>query len=567
MHESMRTIIFRFFHQTVLFLGLFIVFSFPFESTDAADPVSTPSIPELQRLHPVSVILWNRTLVTFRSDYEDMGPQQRATYATERLQLLPANLPEYKVAAVDVMEEGKHVALVKVNGRIMFVLVDGEQDTPRGETYELLKQRTVRAVSGWLEARKASSELPLLFRSLGLAFGATLLALIVFMVISRLMQLLLSTFSDMESVNGKPIVVGGVNAAPYLHSLLSGLVRILEMVMMFSVAYLLLTFVFSLFPYTQPWSGILSGFLAGMLVEFGRGILMSIPGIFMVLVIFFIARLVVSVISAFFRAVEDGVLSLRVFEPETARATRRIVVVLVWVFALVVAYPLIPGSETRAFQGVSVFLGLMLSLGSAGLVGQLIGGIVAVYTKAFQAGDYVRIGEHEGVVRELGLMAAKIVTNKQEIVTIPNALLMSSTTINFSRLSKPDGAIVATEVTIGYDVPWRQVHAMLLLAAMRTKGILGNPEPYVLQKSLSDFYVEYSLRFRIDRPEDRFRVLSELHGNIQDAFNEHGVQIMSPNFESQPDKTIFVPKENWYAEPAARDKGVSPLTAGTDQVS
>jgi small-conductance mechanosensitive channel len=274
------------------------------------------------------------------------------------------------------------------------------------------------------------------------------------------------------------------------------------------------------------------------------------PGIFTTGLIFFITRLLVNVISAFFKAAEEGSFDLPWFDHETAKATRRIVVVLVWIFALIIAYPLIPGSQTKVFQGVSVFLGLMLSLGSAGLVGQLIGGVVAVYTRAFQAGDYVRIGEHEGVVQELGLLAAKIVTVRKEEVTIPNALLMASTTVNYTRQAKTQGAIVSTDVTIGYDAPWRQVKAMLEMAAERTPGIRKSPGPVVLQKALSDFYVEYTLMSTIDRPEERYYILSDLHGHIQDVFNEYGVQIMSPNFRMQPEKDVVVPKEQWYAKPA-----------------
>jgi len=226
--------------------------------------------------------------------------------------------------------------------------------------------------------------------------------------------------------------------------------------------------------------------------------------------------------------------------------------VLIWIFALVVAYPYIPGSQTDAFKGISVFIGLMLSLGSAGIVGQILGGIVVVYTKAFQTGDYVKIDAYEGKIEEIGVLSTKIRTLRNEEITIPNAVLLSATTTNYSRYTrKGEGAMIATTVTIGYDAPWRQVHAMLEMAASRTSGIRTIPPPRVIQKALSDFYVEYTLLITIDKPEKRYLVLSELHGHIQDVFNEYGVQILSPNFEAQPEGgAVWVPKEKWYEAPA-----------------
>lgn len=535
----------------MLFIGMHLPVGMSALPARAAQADSLAAQRRAVRLAPASVVLWNRTIVVFRSAYEELTPQARATYAMERLNQLPANLPEYRVVAVDVFERGRRMTWVRVNGRVMFGLIEGEQDQANGETYEAYKQKAVRAVSDWLYARREQYRLPLFLRAVAIALLATIVATLAVIVVGRAIVRLLAMLRRLESGPHKAFVIGGIDVAPYLLSFAAGLAKVFELALIGTIAYVWLAFVLSHFPYTRPWALGLSGYLFGLISDIGQGFLGSIPGVMTVCVIYLVTRQLVNVINGFFRGIESGVLAVRWFEPETAKATRRIIVVLVWIFALIIAYPLIPGSETKAFQGVSVFLGLMLSLGSAGLVGQLIGGIVAVYTKAFQAGDYVKIGEHEGVVKELGLLAAKIVTVRKEEVTIPNALLMSTTTINYTRQSRTDGAIVASSVTIGYDAPWRQVHAMLLIGAERTEGILRSPGSFVLQQSLSDSYVEYTLMFRIERPEERYLVLSELHGHIQDVFNEYGVQIMSPNFVMQPDKEVVVPKERWYAKPAA----------------
>jgi small-conductance mechanosensitive channel len=235
----------------------------------------------------------------------------------------------------------------------------------------------------------------------------------------------------------------------------------------------------------------------------------------------------------FFSGVENGSISVTWLQHDSARASRRIVVVGIWIFAFIVAYPYIPGSGSDVFKGVSVFAGLMISLGSSGFINQVMRGLVIAYSGAMRVGEYVSVGDIEGTVKELGVMGTKIMTLKREFVTIPNGVVVTAGMTNYSRLAgSADGAILSTTITIGYDAPWRQVHALLLQAADQTKGIRKSPAAIVLQKALSDFYVEYALRFSIDHPAERLSILSELHAAIQDAFNEAGVQIMSPNFVS-----------------------------------
>jgi small-conductance mechanosensitive channel len=250
------------------------------------------------------------------------------------------------------------------------------------------------------------------------------------------------------------------------------------------------------------------------------------------------------------------------FDAETARATRRVVVVLLWLFALTAAYPHIPGSDTDAFRGISVLLGVVISLGSTGLVNQIMSGFVVIYSRALRPGDWVRVGDTEGLVTEVGLLSTKLSTVRREQVAIPNAVLVGTATTNYTSLAGDDGPLASTAVTIGYDAPWRQVHALLELAASRTDGVRKQPEPRVLQRGLSDFYVEYQLIVHLERAEDRFVVLSALHGHIQDAFNEQGVQIMSPHFVVQPSDPVVVPQAKWFAPPARPESPPAGRRAG-----
>jgi len=177
-------------------------------------------------------------------------------------------------------------------------------------------------------------------------------------------------------------------------------------------------------------------------------------------------------------------------------------------------------------------------------------GLILIYSRALKAGDYVRIGDIEGLVLSLGILSTKIKNIKREEITIPNSVILATNVKNYSRLAASEGIILYTSVTIGYSVPWRQVHALLVLAAERTPGLRKQPAPFVGQVALSDFYVEYQLNAYLDKPEERLPTLAALHANIQDTFNEYGVQIMSPHYEADPAAPVWVPKEKWYEPPA-----------------
>jgi small-conductance mechanosensitive channel len=232
--------------------------------------------------------------------------------------------------------------------------------------------------------------------------------------------------------------------------------------------------------------------------------------------------------------------------------TRRIFAFVVWVFALAMAYPYLPGANTDAFKGLSVLVGLMVSLGGASVIGQAFSGLILMYARIYRRGDYVRIGEQEGTVTELGMFATRLRTGMGEEITLSNSSVMAATTRNYSRAVSGTGYVLDTVVTIGYATPWRQVEAMLLEAARRTSDIAQEPAPIVRQTALSDYYVEYRLvaYTPLEHPAPRVEVLSRLHGHIQDVFNEHGVQIMSPHYVLDPKAPQVVPKDQWYAAPA-----------------
>jgi small-conductance mechanosensitive channel len=272
-----------------------------------------------------------------------------------------------------------------------------------------------------------------------------------------------------------------------------------------------------------------------------------------VLVILIIARAVTLLLEPWFTAVERGAVHVSWMHAETAPTTRRLVMAGVWLFAAAMAFPYVPGSDTDAFRGISVAVGLMVTLGSSGLVNQMMSGFVVTYSRALRVGDFARVGDVEGTIIHVGMLSTKIRTLRSEEVTIPNAVVVSQTTTDFSRY--PDAVLTPTSITVGYSVPWRQVHALLRLAAERTPGIRRTPEPRVLQTGLEDMRVKYTLVFVLESQQARVVTLSALHAHVQDLFNEYGVQIVTPNYEADPPEPKLVPKSDWYAAPARPDPG------------
>ena len=215
---------------------------------------------------------------------------------------------------------------------------------------------------------------------------------------------------------------------------------------------------------------------------------------------------------------------------------------MIWLFALAMAYPYLPGSHTAAFQGVTVLAGLMLSIGASSIVGQGAAGLILMYTRALRRGDYVSIGDVQGTVVEPGIFDTRLRTGMGVDVAMPNAWVLSNTIKNYSR-AVPGAYVLDTTVTIGYDTPWRQVHAMLKEAATTTEGVAAEPRPYVIQSALSDFYIEYKLVAcsALSSPANRAELLSLLHQKVVDVFNREGVQIMSPHFTQEPQHPQIVP--------------------------
>jgi small-conductance mechanosensitive channel len=312
---------------------------------------------------------------------------------------------------------------------------------------------------------------------------------------------------------------------------LLGLLRALRLVAYVSLTYLYATSILGFFPATRDLSIELLNHLIDPITMIGRTFIASVPDIIAIALIIVVTNYVIKLIHMFFNGIERGAITFQGFHREWTTPTYKIVRFFVLVFAAVAIFPYIPGSHSEAFRGISVFLGVLVSLGAAGAFSNIVAGVILTYMRPFSVGDRVKIADTVGDITEKTLLVTRVRTIKNVDVTIPNALVLSSHIINFSSSAmKPPPLILHTSVTIGYDTPWQKVHELLITAAKQTTHILETPEPFVLQTSLNDFYVTYEINAYTGAPNKMAAIYSELHRHIQDRFNEAGLEIMSPHY-------------------------------------
>jgi small-conductance mechanosensitive channel len=308
--------------------------------------------------------------------------------------------------------------------------------------------------------------------------------------------------------------------------------------------YFYLPLVFSFFPWTRGWAAVMFEYVMRPVRLIWDAAVEYLPNFFFIAVILVVAYYAIKLIRFVFKEIGKGTIEISGFYQDWAEPTYKIVRFLLIAFTAIVAFPYVPGSQSPAFRGVSIFLGLLFSLGSTSAVAHIVAGMMLTYTRAFQNGDRVKIGETMGDVIEKTMLVTRIRTIKNVDISIPNAMVLSSHIINYSSSAQEKGLILNTSVTIGYDAPWRQVHELLIAAACDTEHILKEPKPFVLQTSLGDFFVSYELNAFTDQPLQMASVYSDLHQNIQDKFNEAGVEIMSPHYGAVRDgNSIAIPPE------------------------
>ncbi len=493
--------------------------------------------------------LLNRHVVRFRGNLLGATPQQRAARGERNLaELLQRGDDTITVRPTDLGN------IVLIGGQMAFVLSPDDTDKLAGQTLAALTDTTLARLRIVIAESRESRDSEALLKGLGFALAETGVALVLAFGLARLRGWAGARLVVEVDRRAGSLKLAGTELIrrERILAALGWLVNAVYWLLLALLANTWLGLVLARFPYTRAWGEQLNGYLLGVAAHIGGGILGALPDLLIVGLTFLIARSVVGLLKPLFDHVATGEAGTAWLDRDTVEPTRKIANILIWIFALVMAYPYLPGAQTEAFKGMSVLIGLMVSLGASSIVGQGASGLILMYSRTLRSGEYVRIGDHEGTIVSMNLFTTRLRTGRGAEITLPNALIVGSATRNYSRTSSGRGFMIDTTVTIGYDTPWRQVEAMLVEAALRTSGVLPDPAPRVFQTALSDFYPEYCLVAQATPAgaNPRADILSRLHANIQDVFNEYGVQIMSPHYIDDPANEKVVPPSHWFTPPA-----------------
>ena len=529
----------------ILFIGVSHCFAQAGSADDKVQKNTSPGYP---------VILGDQTLFYLGDIKGSTGTvylgENRASQVSRRIKRI-ADDPLKPVTSINVIAYEQPLSLIAAENEFLIAIFD-EDGLVEGRTRDALAAEYGQKLRTAIEKYRRDRSLKWIIA--GAAFGliATLVLIALIYFLNRLYRKADRTIRSWVSSGKASIHVQTLELVrgERTGTILIGAMKIVRFFLFLGVFYAYVHIVLSLFPWTRPIAGGLSGYVLTPLKTIGLATLAEIPNLIFLFIIVLITVYVLKLMRLLFRELGRGTIKLKGFYTEWAEPTYRIFRLMVIAFAAVMAFPYIPGSESTAFKGISIFAGVLLSLGSTSAIANAVAGYMLTYRRVFRIGDRVQIADYIGDVIETRLQVTHLRTIKNEEIVVPNSTIVNSHVINYSSLAKTRGPILHTDVTIGYDVPWRQVETMLLMAAERTHNLLREPAPFVLQTSLNDFHITYELNAYTDSPLVMAQVYSELHRNIQDVFNEYGVQIMSPAYEADPDHPKIVPRDKWYVPPA-----------------
>jgi small-conductance mechanosensitive channel len=534
---------------TVTALILCVLILIPARSGAQDDFDSDPELPGIQQpLAPVKVdgkVLFNvRGMSSFTAE-------QRAEAVSKRIKSAAAD-QTVSVDSVKIIAEGDHLAVYAWKSFLINVY---EQDAEveqisMGTLAYIISQKTSEALKLYRHDRSR----PVLIKKSINALVALIIQTLILVLILWLFRLISNVFqkritSRIETLETQSFSLIRANQIWKIYNSVFRLLRIVIITVFLAFS---LNYVLGLFPWTRNVSTYVMKLLGDPFVSMGKGILHFLPDLAFLVVLYFIVRYLLKLSRLLFKGIQEGGIVIRKFDPDWAMPTYRIFRVFVIIFAVIIAFPYIPGSDSTAFKGISVFIGVLLSLGSSSFISNLIAGYFMTYRGAFKMGDRIQVGDQVGFVEAQEVLVTRLRTIKNEEVIIPNSTMLNSNILNFSKKAREQGLIIHTAVGIGYETPWRMVEAMLKEAADRTEELLKEPPPYVLQLSLGDFAVNYEINAYCNDVSHLRRTYTLLHQNILDVFNENNVQIMTPAYEQDPEIPKVVPRDSW--NPPLTDK-------------
>ena len=541
----------------------FLVTIVPCLTTTAQTPTPTPDSASAKTSinQNTSVELGGEELFNIRTGVGAFSPEERAQAINKRLIKITEN-PEIQVETIGI-EEKPLTTNITVENRVLLTITDADARAADLSRQELARNYQVKIRNKITQYRIERSP-DYIRQGIIRSIIATIVLIATFIIFALLFPWLYRKVNNLQGTRIPAIRIQNIELLPAtrISQLLISLVKLLRFILTLGTLAIYIPLVMSFFPWTRQISLRVFRYFLQAAGSSWESFLNYLPNIFAIAIIIFITYYLIKGMRNFFTLIGSGNLTIQGFYQEWAEPTFKLSVFLIVILAAVIAFPYLPGFGSPAFQGISLFLGLLFSLGSTVVVANVVAGIILIYTRAFQLGDRIKIGDAIGDVVEKSLFVTRIRTIKNVIITLPNSSVFTSQIVNYTAAElDPDQAplILHTTVTLGYDVPWRTVHQVLIDAAKSTTHLLWDPEPFVLQKSLDDFYVSYELNAFTHNPSIMARIYSELHQNIQDKCNSSGIEILSPHYAAVRDgsqTTIpeeYLPKDytapNWKIFP------------------
>ncbi len=528
-------------------LVIFIVVLLLTLSSPLLGIAQNPTQPE-NKIDGFPVMLDGKTLFFIRRGVSSFSAEERANAITRRIERIAQNdsIPVENLTIKQIPDDNS--LYLNVDQEVILTVTERDAKAYRS-TPEVLAQQALQkiqvAIAQYRQDRKPEQLLKNIIYTVIASFAFLIISFAVIKISGKLfpfIRRLIESLTPGIQIGNVEIISSSNISFFWLRVL-----RIIRLLVLFLLLFNYATFVLRLFPWTRVFGESILGYFSQSLELVLSSIGQYLPNAFIIAIIIFITYYLIGLIKPFFTAIERGNLVIPGFYTDWAKPTYNILLVIIIAIAAIVAFPYLPGFDSPAFRGVSVFLGLLLSLGSTSAIANVIGGIILIYTRAFRIGDHIQIGDVIGDLIEKNFLVIRICTPTNKIITIPNSSLLSSNVINFSISSRElnRNLIIQTTITLGYDLPWRKAHKTLIEAALETEHILKEPAPFVLQTSLDNFYISYQLNAYTNQPNLMVIIYSELHQNIQDKCNEAGIEILSPSYTSLRDGNTTTIPENY----------------------
>ncbi|QLC65413.1 mechanosensitive ion channel family protein [Flavobacterium sp. LPB0248] len=491
---------------------------------------------------------FNDTLFLVYHNVGSFSAKERAQYITNKIKRL-YNESFFEKDSIKIIPSDVSMDIVYQSDLVIMSVLEADAKAENSTVSAIANRNLAKIKSAIIYQNENYSQLP---KRIGYTVLLTLIIGLVLFLISKVFNfikryIVKNRVRYFKGVSYNSINILSPDKQLFLFLRIFGIVKIITLIL---IVYLSLPVLFSIFPATKEYTTTLLKWILTPAKSAVMGFVGFLPSLFTIIVIIIIFKYSLKVIKFFFDEIKSEKIKIDGFYSDWALPTFNVIRLLMYAFMLVIIFPYLPGSDSPIFKGVSVFVGVLFSLGSSNAIANMVAGLVITYMRPFKIGDFIKIGEVSGEVIEKTALVTRIRTPKFEDITIPNATVLSSTSTNYSANTNQstNGLLIHTTVTIGYDVPWKDIHAALIEAALNTEMIEKEPKPFVLQTSLDDFYVSYQINVYTKEPTKQPRIYSSLHQNIQDSFNAAGIEIMSPHYGALRDGNTTTIPPNYLKE-------------------